>query len=208
MKLDTHPTSPAHLWFPNQWAQRACEAFVRREIPAILLHGPVGTGKSDAAKVLIKGAMTYRPGLPPGPFCKFDLKHDNAAQDSGVAVLESAVVFASTYPQGECRGWWVDEVDELSQRASSGLKGTFDRLENLGVQMVFTTNSPSAVSAAILSRCEVIEWRRPSPAQLVARAQQVLAQHGKTLDATTLYQLAVERGGDTRQFFRAVELMV
>ena len=124
---------------------------------AVLLHGMQGTGKSTAAKVMLREKM--------GDF--FDPMNYiivNASDDRGLDYIRnqlkqmSAVKAVGT----DRRGIIVDEADGLTPAAQDALRGIMEEYAD-NVIYIFTCNEISKIKPAIQSRCLVYEFKPISP---------------------------------------------
>ncbi len=124
---------------------------------AVLLHGMQGTGKSTAAKVMLREKM--------GDF--FDPMNYiivNASDDRGLDYIRnelkrmSAVKAVGT----DRRGIIVDEADGLTPAAQDALRGIMEEYAE-NVFYIFTCNEISKIKPAIQSRCLVYEFKPISP---------------------------------------------
>ena len=124
---------------------------------AVLLHGSSGTGKSTAAKVMLREKM--------GDF--FDPMNYiiiNASDDRGIEYIRNqlksmSAVKAVGTPH---RGIIVDEADGLTPAAQDALRGIMEQYAD-NVIYIFTANDLSKIRPAIQSRCLVYEFKPISP---------------------------------------------
>ncbi len=138
---------------------------------AVLLHGMQGTGKSTAAKVMLREKM--------GDF--FDPMNYiivNASDDRGLDYIRnqlkqmSAVKAVGT----DRRGIIVDEADGLTPAAQDALRGIMEEYAE-NVFYIFTCNEISKIKPAIQSRCLVYEFKPISPEDGAERLMQLFKPH-------------------------------
>jgi len=134
---------------------------------AVLLHGMQGTGKSSAAKVMLREKM--------GDF--FDPMNYiivNASDDRGLEYIRnqlkqmSAVKAVGT----DRRGIIVDEADGLTPAAQDALRGIMEQYAD-NVIYIFTCNDLSKIKPAIQSRCLVYEFKPISPEEGTKRLKTI-----------------------------------
>lgn len=169
---------------------------------AVLLHGMQGTGKSTAAKVMLREKM--------GDF--FDPMNYiivNASDDRGLDFIRnqlkqmSAVKAVGT----DKRGIIVDEADGLTPAAQDALRGIMEEYAD-NVIYIFTCNEISKIKPAIQSRCLVYEFKPISPEDGTERLMQLFRPQksaGVQLAVDTFMQLMKFTGGDMRSAIAMVE---
>tara|TARA_R100000900_G_scaffold145069_2_gene130111 strand:- start:204 stop:1136 length:933 start_codon:yes stop_codon:yes gene_type:complete len=169
---------------------------------AVLLHGMQGTGKSTAAKVMLREKM--------GDF--FDPMNYiivNASDDRGLDYIRnqlkqmSAVKAVGT----DKRGIIVDEADGLTPAAQDALRGIMEEYAD-NVIYIFTCNEISKIKPAIQSRCLVYEFKPISPEDGTDRLMELFRPQksaGVQLAVDTFMQLMKFTGGDMRSAIAMVE---
>jgi len=174
---------------------------------AVLLHGMQGTGKSTAAKVMLREKM--------GDF--FDPMNYiivNASDDRGLDYIRnqlkqmSAVKAVGT----DRRGIIVDEADGLTPAAQDALRGIMEEYAE-NVFYIFTCNEISKIKPAIQSRCLVYEFKPISPEDGAKRLVDLFKGHlswvgdSVTLSAwnNTFMLLMKFTGGDMRSAIAIME---
>lgn len=171
---------------------------------AVLLHGMQGTGKSTAAKVILREKM--------GDF--FDPMNYiivNASDDRGLDYIRnqlkqmSAVKAVGT----DKRGIIVDEADGLTPAAQDALRGIMEEYAD-NVIYIFTCNEISKIKPAIQSRCLVYEFKPISPEDGAERLTNIFQAHTH-YQQTTRWKEAYMRlmkftGGDMRSAIAIAEM--
>ena len=156
---------------------------------AVLLHGSSGTGKSTAAKVMLREKM--------GDF--FDPMNYiiiNASDDRGIEYIRNqlksmSAVKAVGTPH---RGIIVDEADGLTPAAQDALRGIMEQYAD-NVIYIFTANDLSKIRPAIQSRCLVYEFKPISPEDGAKRLKTIWPE--SDWDASFM-KLMKHTGGDLR----------
>lgn len=169
---------------------------------AVLLHGMQGTGKSTAAKVMLREKMGDY-------FDPMNYIIVNASDDRGLDYIRnqlkqmSAVKAVGT----DRRGIIVDEADGLTPAAQDALRGIMEEYAD-NVIYIFTCNEISKIKPAIQSRCLVYEFKPISPEDGTDRLMQLFRPQksaGVQLAVDTFMQLMKFTGGDMRSAIAMVE---
>jgi len=173
---------------------------------AVLLHGMQGTGKSTAAKVMLREKMGDY-------FDPMNYIIVNASDDRGLDYIRnqlkqmSAVKAVGT----DRRGIIVDEADGLTPAAQDALRGIMEEYAD-NVFYIFTCNEISKIKPAIRSRCLVYEFKPISPEDGAKRLVDLFKGHlsnmgDDTLSAwsNTFMRLMKFTGGDMRSAIAIME---
>jgi len=161
---------------------------------AILLHGRPGTGKSTAAKVMLREKMGDY-------FDPMNYIIINASDDRGLDYIRnqfkqmSAVKAVGT----DKRGIIVDEADGLTPAAQDALRGIMEEYAD-NVFYIFTCNELSKIKPAIKSRCLMYEFKPINPKDGGARLLSIFCDdRTEPHDFTSAYMKLVKfTGGDLR----------
>lgn len=116
-----------------------------------LIHGPVGTGKTATTH-----ALCGQIGADVFPV--------NGCLQKGIGDLRSGVAeFATTgNVYGRPKVVVIDEADGLTQDYQNALRGVMDKTAT-NCSFILVTNTPSAIAAALHSRCLALDFRtRPN----------------------------------------------
>ena len=137
----------------------------------VMLHGPVGTGKTTAALALMNGlGATKKNG---------NLYEINAADDTGVDNVRRTLDRMGYRGLGKkvagkdpIRAWVWDEVHLLSGQAMSALLSDTEKMPP-HAYFVFTTSHPHKVLPSLRSRCTQVEMKAVPDAALKQLAASV-----------------------------------
>ena len=171
---------------------------------AVLLHGMQGTGKSTAAKVMLREKMGDY-------FDPMNYIIVNASDDRGLDYIRnqlkqmSAVKAVGT----DKRGIIVDEADGLTPAAQDALRGIMEEYAD-NVIYIFTCNEISKIKPAIQSRCLVYEFKPISPEDGAKRLVALFKPHLIEMDlqsawSNTFMRLMKFTGGDMRSAIAIME---
>ena len=164
---------------------------------AVLLHGMQGTGKSTAAKVILREKMGEY-------FDPMNYIIVNASDDRGLDFIRNQLkqMSAAKALGTDRRGIIVDEADGLTPAAQDALRGIMEEYAN-NVIYIFTCNDLSKIKPAIQSRCLVYEFKPLTPDEGAKRLSQLFPEGD---DVIPLYRkLMSATGGDLRSAIALVE---
>lgn len=136
---------------PKQTKQMM-EAFIAKgEIPNLLLHGPAGSGKTTAAKVLCN-ALNY------------DYIIINGSDEGRLLdTLRTKITqFASTVSfEGKRKCVIIDEADYIPADPQAALRN-FTETFSSNCSFIFTCNFVNRISEPLHSRCAVVDYTIPN----------------------------------------------
>jgi DNA polymerase III delta prime subunit len=138
----------------NQWIKQ-------QDIPHILLHGPAGTGKTTAAKLIV---------------ANLDCDHIyiNCSDENGIdTIREKVKSFASAATFRALKVVIMDEADFLTINAQAALRNVIEAFSKT-TRFVFTCNYIERVIDPIQSRTSVFEVLPPSKSEVAKRCVQIL----------------------------------
>jgi replication-associated recombination protein RarA len=164
----------------------------------LLLHGPVGTGKSMAA------GMIYQHRVGPYGFGKGDdlLNGRVHRRRKDWAVLDAARNWQRS--NGISRFYAV--LDEVDRFGTDLIEQLDEYLENdQAATLLMTTNNLQELESWFTSRCRVVKVKRPTAQDFHHRAKSILASEGYPLSDAEITLLLNNFNGDLRSLVEWLE---
>ncbi|WP_406236955.1 AAA family ATPase [Acetobacter orientalis] len=181
------PKGLGDLVFPTTRAKDCCEAFVKGNLDWLLLHGAPGSGKSSAAKTLMKCRI-------PDLIENFDVIHHNASRDRSIEGLKNA--FESLKNCGwnslDQKVLILEEVDQLASVAADTLKGLLDDCEGIKVPIIMTTNHVNKLDPATCDRMVIIDWPNLTTEKMTQWIENQCVKNSRVLTKAELNQILGE----------------
>jgi DNA polymerase III delta prime subunit len=166
---------------------------------AVLLHGPPGTGKTTAMRVLFRALL--------GDFYdEVNYMITNASDDRGIDFVRDLKSKAQVKGVGvERRGIGLDEADGLTPQAQDAMRGIMEKYASK-VLFILTANYADKIRPAIKSRCTVYTFRRVSAEHGASHLTRLTESCGVPVDWEPYYGDVVEyHGGDLRAAVASLE---
>lgn len=212
---DSVPTAPyrvlARKYRPRTFADVIGQEHVVRALTramergrvgqAYMLVGPRGVGKTSTARILAKSlncerGPTAEPCLECAP-CRdierggdLDVIEIDGASNNGVEDVRNLRDAVATRPLRDRRKVWiVDEVQRLSGPAFDALLKTLEEPPDHAI-FVFATTDPHKIPDTIISRCQVLEFRRLREEDVRAKLAMVCEREGIAVAPEVLAALA------------------
>ncbi len=168
---------------------------------AYLLVGPRGVGKTSTARILAKSlncerGPTAEPCLACDP-CRdierggdLDVIEIDGASNNGVEDVRNLRDAVATRPLRDRRKVWiVDEVQRLSGPAFDALLKTLEEPPDHAI-FIFATTDPHKIPDTIVSRCQVLEFRRLREEDVRAKLTMVCEREGVDVAPEVIAALA------------------
>jgi len=155
------PTDPKD-YIGNEVFKSSLDQWIKQQdIPHILLHGPAGTGKTTAAKLIVANLDC-------------DSIYINCSDENGIETIREKVKsFASAATFRALKVVIMDEADFLTINAQAALRNVIEAFSKT-TRFVFTCNYVERVIDPIQSRTSVFEVLPPSKSEVAKRCQAIL----------------------------------
>lgn len=192
------PQSVADCILPNR-IRSVVDRFLVTGIENVILHGSYGIGKTSVAKALVNELE-----------CD-DLWVNGSLDNSIKHLREHVAAFAHTASWGKGKKVvLIDEAERLSSGYQEALRGFMEAVSS-NCAFVFTVNDITAISAAIQSRCIVLdcacskEEERVLKTALVSRVEVILEAEHLQCDPVTLSDIISTTFPDIRKILKRVQ---
>jgi len=165
----------------------------RNDIPHLLFFGTAGTGKTTAAKILVKN---------------IDCDHlfINASDERGIDVIRDKIKnFASTTGFAPLKIVVLDESDALTPDAQAALRNMMEVFSHK-TRFVLTCNYVERIIAPIISRCQTFALTPPSKKEVAVHLTNVLTKEDVTFDKQGVATLVNAYYPDIRRIMNTAQL--
>lgn len=140
-----------------------------QDIPHLLFYGTAGTGKTTAAKILMKNIDC-------------DALSINASDERGIDVIREKIKnFASTSGFAPLKVVFLDEADYLTPDAQAALRNMMEVFSQR-TRFILTCNYVERIIPAIVSRCQTSAVTPPSKKEVAVHLTNILAKENVTFE--------------------------
>ncbi|MEM9261170.1 MAG: DNA polymerase III subunit gamma/tau, partial [Bacteroidota bacterium] len=177
---------------------------------AFLFCGPRGVGKTTSARILAKvlNCKNRTEDYEPCNTCASCVAFNNnaslniteldAASNNSVDHIRSLTEQVRFQPQqGEFKVFIIDEVHMLSQAAFNAFLKTLEEPPPYAIFILATTEKHKIIPT-ILSRCQIFDFKRIQPKDIILHLQDICQQEGITADEDALHIVAQKADGALR----------
>lgn len=147
-----------------------------QDIPHLLFYGTAGTGKTTAAKILVKNI-------------ECDYLFINASDERGIDVIREKIKnFASTSGFAPLKVVVLDEADALTPDAQAALRNMMEVFSQK-TRFILTCNYFERIIPPIVSRCQTSALTPPSKKEVAVHLTNILTNEGVTFDKQAIATL-------------------
>ncbi len=147
-----------------------------QDIPHLLFYGTAGTGKTTAAKILVKNI-------------ECDYLFINASDERGIDVIRDKIKnFASTSGFAPLKVVVLDEADALTPDAQAALRNMMEVFSKQ-TRFILTCNYFERIIPPIVSRCQTSALTPPSKKEVAVHLTNILNQEGVTFEKQAIATL-------------------
>jgi DNA polymerase III delta prime subunit len=192
------------------WANDELEAKVKRYAAGrnnrpLVLHGPIGTGKTLMAGLIPKAIDG--DAVQVSRIRTAELNSSDAVQK----IFSRDRLFDHLFvPPNQRQTYTVIDEIQINPKASNALRITLDEMEGRDLT-IMTTNELNKLDPAIRSRSEVVFVPPVPPERFLKRAQEILVSENVLLDDKTVLEVleaAFERCEDNREYYKALDEVI
>ncbi len=216
----THKYAPKKLSdvvFPDAVSEKAIMRYSKGQTRKhLILHGPVGAGKTAIAKLVPRSVFDSIPEAykenakgeditVQGP----DIKLVNASSDRSLTAIQKFKDTLKTNPFNYLgmRFFIMDEAEGITEAALLAMRGFLD-IDNVKFMVIFTTNDLLKMPAAIKSRCNVVQIGHAPANNWLPRAEWIMEQEGFPTAEKLLLPIIESAEGDNRAILSMLQDVV
>lgn len=187
---------------------------------AFLFCGPRGVGKTTCARILAK-TINCEHITPEGEACDtcsscvsfesgstFNVHELDAASNNSVDDIRELIEQVRFAPQsGRYKVYIIDEVHMLSASAFNAFLKTLEEPPAHAIFILATTEKHK-ILPTILSRCQIFDFKRITPAAVVAHLQEIAQKEGIQAEPEALQIIAQKCDGCMRDALSILDKIV
>jgi replication factor C small subunit len=168
--VEKHRPSVLENYIGNDALKTKLQEYIEtQDVPHLLFYGTAGTGKTTAAKILIKNI-------------ECDYIFINASDERGIDVIREKIKnFASTTGFAPLKIVVLDEADALTPDAQAALRNMMEVFSQR-TRFILTCNYFERIISPIVSRCQTSALTPPSKKEVAVHLTNILTQEKVTFD--------------------------
>ena len=170
------------------------EQFIKnQDIPHLLFCGTAGTGKTTAAKILIKNI-------------ECDYLFINASDENSVDTIRNKIKnFAATMSFKPMKIIVLDEADFITPQAQAALRNLMEVFSK-NTRFILTCNYVERIIDPLISRSQVFKLTPPSKKEVAVHVMKILDKEGVSYEKGTLAALVTSYYPDIRRILNNSQL--
>jgi len=178
----------------NDTVRAKIEQYIQtQDIPHLLFYGTAGTGKTTAAKILIKNIDC-------------DYMFINASDERGIDTVRDKIKgFASTVGFKPLKIVVLDEADFLGREAQPALRNMMEAY-SATTRFILTANYVERIIDPLVSRTQVYKLTPPSKKDAAKKLADILKNEGVEYDTKTIAQIVNAYYPDIRKIINTAQL--
>ncbi|MCU0318120.1 MAG: DNA polymerase III subunit gamma/tau [Amoebophilaceae bacterium] len=186
---------------------------------AFLFCGPRGVGKTTCARILAKtiNCQHVTADIEPCNSCisctsfnhhsSFNIYELDAASNNSVEDIRSLVEQTRYSPQaGQYKVYIIDEVHMLSNAAFNAFLKTLEEPPSYAIFILATTEKHKIIPT-ILSRCQIFDFHRIQPQDIVQQLKRIAQQEGISYEEEALHLISQKSDGALRDALSVFDLI-
>ena len=167
----------------------------KNDFPNLLLHGPAGTGKTTAAKLVVKNINC-------------DFIYLNCSDENGIDTIRDKVKqFASGATFKPLKVVILDEADFLTINAQAALRNVIESF-SLTTRFIFTCNFAERIIDPLQSRLTSFHLITPEPKQIAKHLKDILEQEQVEFDVSDLVNVVKKTYPDIRRSLNVLQISI
>ena len=164
-----------------------------QDIPHLLFYGTAGTGKTTAAKILVKNIDC-------------DYMFINASDERGIDTVRDKIKgFASTVGFAPLKIVVLDEADFLGREAQPALRNMMEA-HAASTRFILTANYVERIIDPLVSRTQVYKLTPPSKKDVAKKLADILKNESIEYDTKTIAQIVNVYYPDIRKIINTAQL--
>jgi replication factor C small subunit len=178
----------------NDTVRAKIEQYIsNNDIPHLLFYGTAGTGKTTAAKILVKNIDC-------------DYMFINASDERGIDIVRDKIKgFASTIGFKPLKIVVLDEADFLGREAQPALRNMMEAY-SASTRFILTANYVERIIDPLVSRTQVYKLTPPSKKDAAKKLADILKNENVEYDTKTIAQIVNAYYPDIRKIINTAQL--
>lgn len=169
------------------------EYITKQDIPHLLFYGTAGTGKTTAAKILVKNIDC-------------DYMFINASDERGIDTVRDKIKgFASTVGFKPLKVVVLDEADFLGREAQPALRNLMEAY-SATTRFILTANYIERIIDPLVSRTQVYKLTPPSKKDVAKKLADILKSEDVEYETKTIAQIVNAYYPDIRKIINSAQL--